>query len=472
MAGSTAASERAARRVARFGYGVRHRTQLENGAPPITRRAALLGIAASSAALGLGCSRRDDDVVRFWAMGREGEVAGELARQFMQVHPDIRVAVQKMPITAAHEKLLTAYAGEVLPDVCQLGNTWLAEFHALDALEPLEPFVADGNFPVHDYFPAIFEANRVEGTLVGIPWYVDTRLLFYRTDILSAAGFSEPPTSWREWTRMLAAIKRMVGPQRYSILLPINEYDQLVIFGLQQPAPLLREQGRYGNFRSRDFRRAFQFYYDMFVHEWAPRMTNTQISNVWDEFGRGFYSFYMSGPWNIAEFKARLPQRLQDDWMTAPMPGPDGPGVSNAGGSSLVIFRSSPRKEAAWKLIEYLSSVETQRRFYELTGDIPPRMSTWEAPQLKDSPHARAFRVQLERLRSPPRVPEWERIAQEIRMAQERVVLGAATIDEALVALDAKTDEILAKRRWMMDREQRAQKRTARRGILGGGAVA
>ena len=41
-------------------------------------------------------------------------------------------------------------------------------------------------------------------------------------------------------------------------------------------------------------------------------MTNTQISNVWDEFGNGYYAFYMSGPWNIAEFKKRLPQRLQE----------------------------------------------------------------------------------------------------------------------------------------------------------------
>ena len=33
-------------------------------------------------------------------------------------------------------------------------------------------------------------------------------------------------------------------------------------------------------------------------------MTNTQISNVWDEFGNGLFSFYISGPWNIAEFRS------------------------------------------------------------------------------------------------------------------------------------------------------------------------
>jgi multiple sugar transport system substrate-binding protein len=421
----------------------------------ITRRSAIAGIAAATAAAAVGCSRRKDGVLRFWAIGREGEMAGELARDFMRLHPDIRVEVQKMPLTAAHEKLLTAFAGEALPDVSQIGNTWLAEFHALDALEPLEPYLTQSSFPADDYFPAILDSNRIEGTLVGIPWYVDTRLLFYRTDMLREAGFGSPPTSWDEWKAQLAAIKRKVGPQRYSVLLPINEYDQLIIFGLQQPAELLRENGRYGNFRSPDFRRAFEFYKEVFDREWAPRASNTQISSVWDEFGNGLYAFYMSGPWNIAEFKQRLPDRLQDDWMTAPMPGPNGPGISNAGGSSLVIFRSSQMKPEAWKFIEYLSSVETQRRFYQLTGDIPPRKQTWNAPQLVQSPYSRAFREQLERVRSPPRVPEWERIAQEIRLAQERVVLGAATIDQAVVELDRKADAILEKRRWMMDKKSR-----------------
>jgi multiple sugar transport system substrate-binding protein len=421
----------------------------------ISRRSALAGITAATAAATLGCSRREAGVLRFWAIGREGEMAGELARDFMRRYPDTRVEVQKMPLTAAHEKLLTAFAGEALPDVSQIGNTWLAEFRALNALEPLEPYVAQSSFPSDDYFPAILDSNRIDGTLVGIPWYVDTRLLFYRTDMLREAGFDTPPASWTEWKEQLAAIKRMVGPERYSVLMPINEYDQLIIFGLQQPAELLRDAGRYGNFRSADFRRAFEFYKEIFDREWAPRASNTQISNVWDEFGNGLYAFYMSGPWNIAEFKQRLPDRLQNAWMTAPMPGPNGPGISNAGGSSLVIFRSSQMKPEAWKFIEYLSSVETQRRFYRLTGDIPPRKQTWSAPELIHSPYSQAFREQLERVRSPPRVPEWERIAQEIRLAQERVVLGAATIDQALVELDRKADAILEKRRWMMDKKTR-----------------
>lgn len=419
----------------------------------VNRRAVLTGLAGLSAAT-LGCSRRRNGTtrLRFWAVGREGEVAAQLVKEFTDQNPDIEVEVQKLPFTAAHEKLLTAYAGDTLPDVCQLGNTWVPEFAALNALQPLDD-VAKQSAVVRedDYFAGFYEANRVRSVLYGVPWYVDTRLLFYRRDLLQQAGFNAPPRSWPQWSAMLGAIKEMVGKDRYSVLLPLNEFEPLLVLALQQPQEVLRDEGRWGNFRSADFRRALTFYNDIFTRGWAPRMTNTQVSNVWDEFGRGYFSFYISGPWNIAEFRKRLPANLQDAWMTAPMPGPDGPGVSSAGGATLVVFRSSPYKAQAWRLIEYLSQPQTQRRFYELTGDIPPRRSTWELPVLAQSAYARAFHEQLDRVRSPPKVPEWERIAMEMRLAAERVVQQVSSVDQAVVALDGKTDMILEKRRWMLD---------------------
>ncbi|WP_331608162.1 sugar ABC transporter substrate-binding protein [Povalibacter sp.] len=390
--------------------------------------------------------------MRFWTFGREGEATTELLRDFHVQHPDIRVEIQRLPWISAHEKLLTAYAGETLPDICQLGNTWVPEFAALDALEPLDDRAAASSVVQRaDYFDGLFDANRIADRLYAIPWYADTRLLYYRTDLLQQAGFDSPPQRWDEWLTMMEAIKARVGPDRYAVLLPLNEFEPLVVLALQQPSDLLRDGGRWGNFRSEDFQRTLEFYAQLFRRGLAPRMTNTQLSNVWDEFGNGLFTFYISGPWNIAEFRKRLPPQLQDAWMTAPMPGPDGPGVSTAGGAGLAIFRHSTNKDAAWKLVEYLSQPQTQQRFYATTGNIPPRRSTWTTPALVQSPYARAYRTQLDRVRSPPKVPEWERIATEMRLASERVVQGRSTVEEAAIALDATTDAILEKRRWMLD---------------------
>lgn len=412
---------------------------------------ALLG-AVSVAVLLAACARQENGpvVLRFWAMGREGEVVRELLADFERTHPGIRVDVQQLPWTAAQEKLLTSFAGDVTPDLCQLGNTWIAQFAALGALAPLQDIAARSTTVTPaDYFDGIWASNRIGDGVYGVPWYVDTRLIFYRRDLLAKAGFDHAPVDWNEWSKVLAALKRR-SPQTYGVLLPLNEFEPLLALALQQDTPLLRDGDRYGNFRSPAFRRTLQFYLDIFRNGWAPAVSNTQISNVWDEFGKGFFSFYISGPWNIGEFKRRLPADKQDSWMTAPLPGPNGPGASSAGGASLVVFEHSKHKREAWQVIEYLSQPAVQQRFYAMTGNLPPRRSAWADERLARDPYAQAFRDQLERAKSPPKVPEWERIATEMRLVTEALVAGQLTLDQAVTELDARADRILEKRRWML----------------------
>ena len=426
--------------------------------PDPQRRTLLRAAACVVPAFTAGCSRGRDTTVRFWAMGREGEVAGELLQEFER-SSGIRVRVEQLPWSAAHEKLLTAFAGDTTPDLCQLGNTWLPELVALGALETLGARVrASPVVDARDFFSGIWETNTAEGDLYGVPWYIDTRLLFYRRDLLARAGFEAPPRNWDEWLRMLTAVKQSVGPDRYAILLPLNEPEPLLALALQQDEPLLREGGRWGNFRSAGFRRSLRFYLSMFERGFAPPTTNNQIANVWNEFGRGYFSFYISGPWNIGEFKRRLPPELQEAWMTAPLPGPGGPGASIAGGSSLVVFRRSRNKDAAWRVLEYLAQPAVQRKLHALTGNLPPRRSTWNDPALAGDIYARAFFEQLERVRPAPQVPEWERIANEMRLVVERVVVGELAAEKAPAELDVRADRILEKRRWMLDRAEERMK--------------
>jgi multiple sugar transport system substrate-binding protein len=387
-------------------------------------------------------------VLRFWAMGRESEVLAELLPDFERSHPGVTVRIEQLPWTAAHEKLLTAVAGDSTPDLCQLGNTWIPELAALRALAPLDARIAASAVVAPaDYFQGIWETNVVGAATFGVPWYVDTRLLFYRSDLIAAAGYPDPPRSWGEWRRVLAAVAARGRGERYAILLPLNEYEPLLALALQQSAPLLAADGVRANFASADFERTLGYYAEMFRQGYAPPVSNSQIANVWTEFGRGYFAFYISGPWNIGEFQRRLPPELAGRWLTAPLPGPDGPGASIAGGASLAVFRASRHQQLAWQLIEYLSQPAVQQRFHALTGDLPPRRSSWTAAAIANDVYARAFREQLERVKPTPRVPEWEQIVTEMRLVAERVVRGELSVHGGAVELNARADRILRKRR-------------------------
>ncbi len=403
----------------------------------MSRRVAALALALALTA----CGGEDGVTLRVWGFGREGEVLRQLLPEFERQHPGIHVRVQQIPWTAAHEKLLTAFVGDATPDVAQIGNTWIAEFVALGALAPL---TADSQ----DYFPGIWKTNVLDGTLYGIPWYVDTRVLFYRSDVLAASGFKTFPTLWTDWRQSMQRVR----DGHAAILLALNEWAGPIVLGMGVQAPFLTPDGLHGDFEEPRFRRAFAFYVDLFRSGLAPAVSMAQVSNRYQSFANGEFDMTLSGPWDIGEFSRRLPASLQGKWMTAPMPTPDAPapGMSLAGGSSLSIFRRSTHPAAARALIAYLSEPAVQVQFYTLTGDLPARESAWSDPVLDTNRYAAAFREQLRYVVPTPQVPEWEQIVTAVSRYAEEAVRGGMTEDQALAALDRDVDRMLEKRRWLV----------------------
>jgi len=384
-------------------------------------------------------------------MGREGEVLSQLMPAFEKDHPGIHVEVQQIPWTAAHEKLLTAYVGEATPDIAMLGNTWVPEFVALNSLEPLDSLAAQSKeITRDDFFDGIWKTNVVGGKTYGIPWYVDTRIIFYRTDLLAKAGYREFPTTWNDWVAAMKKIKAQMSPAQFPLLMPTNEWPQPVIFALNVGSPILRDEGGYGAFEQPEFRRGYDFYLSLYRQRLASPVSTSQVSNLFQEFERGNIAMYISGPWMIGEMKNRLDSATQKKWMTAAIPGPNGPGESLAGGSSLSLFSGSKHKKEAWQLIEYLSRPAVQTEFYRLTGDLPPRKTAWADTALANNVYARAFRDQLERVLPTPQVPEWEEIATTIFEHGEQAIRGTKTVDATLKSLDQDVNAMLEKRRYLL----------------------
>jgi trehalose/maltose transport system substrate-binding protein len=87
-------------------------------------------------------------------------------------------------------------------DLIQMDVIWpgiLAE-HLVD----LTPYVGDD---IGMYFERIVQNNTVDGALVGIPWFTDAGILYYRTDLLEKYGYDGPPTTWAELEEMAATIQ-------------------------------------------------------------------------------------------------------------------------------------------------------------------------------------------------------------------------------------------------------------------------
>ncbi|NQV50143.1 MAG: sugar ABC transporter substrate-binding protein [Candidatus Marinimicrobia bacterium] len=409
--------------------------------------------------MSISCSQSGGEktiTLDFWAFGAEGDKVREFVTEFEAENPGVHVIAQNIPWTAAHEKLLTAYAGNSLPDICQLGNTWIPEFVVLNALEDLDQRLDSSiNISPDSYFSGIWETNRIEENLYGIPWYVDTRVLFYRRDLLAKIGWERPPETWDE---MLEISRLLIkgGHSKYGIILPLNEWSVPIVLGIQQGSEILREQASFGAFSGAEFLRGLEIYDQFFQEGLAPKGM-TEVNNVYQGFQEAIFAMYISGPWNIGEMTRRLPAEMQDDWDTAPLPAlraEEYPGLSLAGGSSLVIFRSSKHKDIAWDWIEYLSRPDVQSEFYRQTGDLPGRLESWTSMALSGKRPTAAFFRQLESVKKTPQVPEWEQIAMKMQQYLEYVVFGQWTAKEAMDLLDKDVNKILEKRRWLLSRDK------------------
>lgn len=397
--------------------------------------------------------QEENVTIKFWALGSEAEQISKILPEFEKKYPNIKVKVQQIPWTAAQEKLITAFASDNTPDVCQLGNTWIPQFASLNAIIDLSDFIArSSTVKAENFFPGIWETNIIDNRVFGIPWYVDTRLMFYRKDVFERAGFNNPPKNWDELYLLCKKIKELnKGKEKYPIFIPTNEWNSFIIFGLQAGAKLLKEKDTRGNFSSKEFKEAFDYLIRFHKEKLTP-FGMMQVTNVYQAMAEEYISIYFSGPWNIPEFKKWMTGNLADKWATAPMPGyrDEYPGLSLAGGSSLVIFKNSKHKNEVWKLIEFLSEPEIQLKVYRVTNNLPSVIEAWNDSSLANDIYMKAFYQQLQRVTSAPKIPEWEQIVfSKLQQYAEFAARGVMTTEEALKKLDEDADRILEKRRWL-----------------------
>ncbi|PJA99627.1 MAG: ABC transporter substrate-binding protein [Ignavibacteria bacterium CG_4_9_14_3_um_filter_36_18] len=406
------------------------------------------------------CSKENegDKIIKFWAMGTEAEYVAKLVPEFEKQNPGIKIKVQQIPWTAAQEKLITAFASDNTPDACQLGNTWVPQFAYLNGIVSLDKFISSS--PIikkENYFNGIWDTNVIDSLVYGIPWYVDTRILFYRSDIFKRAGYDNPPKTWAELYDLSKKIKSLFqNKDKYAIYLPTNEWASFVIFGLQAGANILKDNSSRGNFSSEEFKTAFEFLIRFHKEKLAP-LGISQVTNVYQAFADEYFSMYISGPWNINEFKKWMINDLADKWKTSPLPskGNNYPGVSLAGGASLVIFKNSKHKNETWKFIEYLSKSSTQIKFFNLVNNLPAVKEAWGDSSISKDVYMKAFYQQFENVAATPKIPEWEQIAfSKIQQYAELAARGVISSDEALKNLDKDVDIILEKRRWLIGKEK------------------
>ncbi|GAF23851.1 N-acetyl-D-glucosamine ABC transport system, sugar-binding protein [Bacillus sp. JCM 19047] len=153
-------------------------------------------------------------------MGSEQLVNEGYIQQFEQQHPNVKVNLQAIPWGNIYDNLLTAVASGSGPDVVQMGTSYMADFASTGSFLSLDEYVEDyPNLNPDHFFDGAVDSSIYNGELVAVPWYVETRVLFYRTDLLADVGFPEGPDTWEELYEASKALYDR-GDGLYAMTLP------------------------------------------------------------------------------------------------------------------------------------------------------------------------------------------------------------------------------------------------------------
>ena len=368
-----------------------------------------------------------------WGMGNEGALLTALADAFETEYPDVTVNVTPVDWGQAVTKLQTAIGGGETPDVSQMGTDMMGQFAETGGLEAVPASIDPSQ-----YFESAWNTNVVDGTAYGVPWYVETRLLYYRTDIAEQAGITAAPTNWTELKDTAKALQEQGGAE-WGIALGTKNSQEYLPFVWSNGGDVMADDGTFA-LASPEAVEALT-YYDSFFEEGLTATSVPEGFDITPAFVSGSHPMFFSGPWHIGLIEDAGGADIEGKWAIAPMPGKDSaPGTSFVGGSNFVVFKDAANKDAAWAWIEFVSRPETQVLWYEEATVLPAVQAAWDDPALADDANVAMFGEQLGSTAAPPAIPTWAEIATTVNEQLERVTVGDTPPEEGATAMqDAAT---------------------------------
>jgi multiple sugar transport system substrate-binding protein len=413
---------------------------------------ATLAMALALSACGGGATRKGNDhqiVLKFSgsALGAEGTLVARQLKKFMQLHPDIRVELQRTPDDAnqrhqLYVQWLNARVGN--PDILQLDVIWTPEFAAAGWVLPLQRFGP----ATTDFFPATIEANTWAGKLYALPWFADVGLLYRRTDLVPG----EPKDLSELVSDARAGMSRPQAPQ-YGIVWQGARYEGLVTTFVEYLGAfggrILDERGQVVVNRPEAVK-ALEFMRDeLYGTHIAPLDVLT-----WHEeearyaFQNGNAVFMRNWPYAYEPMSDKANSRVAGKYAVSPMPaagGGVGHSTASLGGGQLAINAYSESPDAAYRLIEYLTAPEQMLERAQAVGQYPTRPALYDDARLRTAlaiPLDQARRA-IESATPRPVTPIYTELSEILQIELHRTLVRQAEPQEALNSAASRINTLI-----------------------------
>ncbi|MEZ4631755.1 MAG: ABC transporter substrate-binding protein [Deinococcales bacterium] len=331
--------------------------------------------------------------------GQDVEYAKARAAEYTAMHPNVTINVIQGPESATDRaqqylQFFEAQSGEV--DVFEIDVIWPGDMaeHLLDlgAYDDLKTASAD-------FFPAIVNNNTVDGHLVGMPYFTDAGLLYYRSDLLEKYGFDGPPTTWAELENMSIQIQqgeREAGNADFwGFVWQGNAYEGLTCdalewvtsFGGGEIVDIQADGNKLITINNERAIAALNTAKGWVGTISPPGVTGYQEEDARNVWHAGNAAFMRNWPY---AFSLTLNDSVVgSNFGVAALPmGPNGRSAATLGGWQLAVSKYSANPDAAADFVAFLTSHESQLTNAIERSLLPTRPAVYSDQALLDSDSA------------------------------------------------------------------------------------
>jgi trehalose/maltose transport system substrate-binding protein len=301
---------------------------------------------------------------------------------------------------ALYQSLLASKSDKV--DIFQIDVVWpgILAKQFLDLNQFIEPAKLDG------YFQTLIANNTVDGKLVGVPWFVDAGMLYYRKDLLDKYGLKAPET----WAELETAAKKVMGGEQgmEGYVFQGRSYEGLVCNALEWivsngGGTLLDNSGQ-ASFNNPQATAAIDR-----AKTWIGTITPQGVLGYDEEQARGAFqsgkAVFMRN-WPYAWALVNAPDSpVKDKVGVVPLPKGDGEHAVHTGtlgGQSLAVSKYSAHPKEAVDLVLYLTGAEEEKRRAVKGAFNPSLKSVYNEPELKNDPFFSTFSQVLSSVATRP----------------------------------------------------------------------
>jgi ABC-type glycerol-3-phosphate transport system substrate-binding protein len=294
---------------------------------------------------------------------------------------------QFMVFQESIQKTQAALAAGSPPDVGQQGPDVTMQFAAAGNLLPLDDVAAQLS---PTFVPLQKDAYvSYNGTSYSVPWYIETRVLFYHKDLLEQAGV-QPPTTWAEWAD---AAKACTTPDQFGFIVPTegtNPGQLFVPLGISNGGMLIDGSGQIVA-NSAPMKEALQFVTDFYLtHKTMDEATLTaKATDLIQLFLLKKVAMIVANG-ELARAVAEQAPQLVDTLGAVTLPVKKAGDITRSflGGWQLFVFANGKNPTAGVELLKWMYDTAWYADYMQRTkgSALPVTKATIETPFYQNDP--------------------------------------------------------------------------------------